>query len=574
MKLFIIIHGFSKNPSSMDSVIENIKTSHPDAEIYSPQLPLNLFSTQSLNQIVKNLLIEIDKITKSYINSDLDIVFVGHSMGALIARKAYLVACGETIRAPFETEYYPTPPSDKKNRTLVPSREWSKNVSKLILLAGMNRGWRISHHLGFWKAVAWTIGIAFSNIYFLFSKKQFVINRIRSGSKFITQLRIQWIAMRQAELGTAYTVQLLGSVDDMVAPEDNIDLVSGGEFLYLDVPNSGHANVIEMDHTPEGQGRSRVFDIALNKSMEEIQRESVIPSDDEMLKPNTDVKHVAFVIHGIRDKGYWTHKIARKIRKLAELDKTQGSWATETSSYGYFPMLPFIFPWHRRRKVEWLMDQYAEAIARYPNASFSYVGHSNGTYLLASALQLYPCCVFDNIVFAGSVVKSNYDWNAHLNATPPQVKSVLNFVATDDVVVATFPKFLGQLRQDLGSAGHDGFTANQSNKIHQIFRIEGGHSAGIAEKYWDDIARFVTTGTISKQLEAQAKKNSPSLLSSTLGRFPIIGILIVICFFAVIWHLFEIYVKSTFGDSNLYYMSIGASAVAYMILLFSILTKA
>ncbi len=64
----------------------------------------------------------------------------------------------------------------------------------------------------------------------------------------------------------------------------------------------------------------------------------------------------------------------------------------------------------RRSKVEWLMDQYTENLALYPNADFSFVGHSNGTYLLAKALLEYPACKFKNVVFAGSVVNKNYDW--------------------------------------------------------------------------------------------------------------------------------------------------------------------
>jgi hypothetical protein len=42
-------------------------------------------------------------------------------------------------------------------------------------------------------------------------------------------------------------VQLLGSQDDLVAPEDNVDLISGGDFLYPDVPYSGHASIIKLD---------------------------------------------------------------------------------------------------------------------------------------------------------------------------------------------------------------------------------------------------------------------------------------------------------------------------------------
>ena len=51
-------------------------------------------------------------------------------------------------------------------------------------------------------------------------------------------------------------------------------------------------------------------------------------------------------------------------------------------------MLPFLLSAYRRKNVEWLMDRYTEVVARYPNATVSYIGHSNGTYLLAKALEL------------------------------------------------------------------------------------------------------------------------------------------------------------------------------------------
>jgi len=97
------------------------------------------------------------------------------------------------------------------------------------------------------------------------------------------------------------------------------------------------------------------------------------------------------------------------------------------------------------------------ARALYPNpaAQFSYIGHSNGTYLLAKALQLCPAVRFENVLFAGSVVHTRYDWSSLI---PARVARVVNYVATDDKVVAVFPQGLERLRyRDLGGAGHLGF---------------------------------------------------------------------------------------------------------------------
>jgi hypothetical protein len=182
--------------------------------------------------------------------------------------------------------------------------------------------------------------------------------------------------------------------------------------------------------------------------------------------------------------------------------------ATETSSYGYFPMLPFLFAGRRREKVEWLMDQYATAVAAYPNAKrFHFVGHSNGAYCLAEALRLYSCCRFENVVLAGSVVRTRFRWDLYLRDSPPRsdldrplhgsVGKVLNFTATTDWVVAVFPKLFQTALpfQRPGSAGHDGFKGGRE-AVKQIGYVRGGHGAAIAEPIWPAIAEFVASGEL------------------------------------------------------------------------------
>ena len=225
-----------------------------------------------------------------------------------------------------------------------------------------------------------------------------------------------------------------------------------------------------------------------------LENEAVIPSDEEPEARQEDVDHVVFVLHGIRDEGHWTQKIARRILKLSEDGTTKIEVRTETSSYGFFPMLPFLLPSARQKKVAWFMDQYAETRAKYPNAEISFVGHSNGTYLLGRALEQYSFCEFRHVVLAGSVIRTNYPWRQKVGDEPgKQVKKIVNFVATSDWVVAFFPKAIELLMlQDLGSGGHDGF----DEVDHNLGFVKGTHSAAIAEENWGTIAQFVVTGDV------------------------------------------------------------------------------
>jgi hypothetical protein len=208
-------------------------------------------------------------------------------------------------------------------------------------------------------------------------------------------------------------------------------------------------------------------------------------ADPADLEEAEDVTDVVFVVHGMRDYGFWTQKLARRIRERGG-DRVR----VVNPSYGYFPILPFTLPWVRRRKVDWLMDKYVEVRKRYPNAGVSYVGHSNGSYLLARALREYPSARFKHVLFAGSCVRADYPWS---RLEPARTGSVLNVVATADWVIALLAKGLQAMRAfDLGSAGHDGFRDPQPTNLKYA---AGTHSAGITEHHWNAIADFVLHGT-------------------------------------------------------------------------------
>jgi|GEM_PF-2170153 len=137
------------------------------------------------------------------------------------------------------------------------------------------------------------------------------------------------------------------------------------------------------------------------------------------------------------------------------------------------------------------MDQYTTAMAKYPNAKLSFVGHSNGTYLLASALTNYPSCRFERVVFAGSVIRTTFPWDKMISLG--RIKEIRNFVASSDWVVAIFPGAYEQLGiSDLGKSGSDGFKAHPMLDQHQW--VSGTHNAAIKERCWQSIAEFIVNG--------------------------------------------------------------------------------
>jgi pimeloyl-ACP methyl ester carboxylesterase len=570
-ELIVFLHGFRASSADVDGIAAAIREVKPDADILAPMMPYGdgprgLWCRAEAAELVACMLRAIDQLDQE--RPYQEIIFTGHSFGAVLSRKIAVVAHGEKSEAPFEQPL----------KDFVGARLWAERITRIVLLAGMNRGWSISSAMDWLTTAKWAVGTLIGE--FVLSGRLTIL-AIRQGAPFLVQGRLQWLALMRPRKGSKPThffiVQLLGNTDDQVSPDDNVDFAidlvggqHGTSYFYLEVPRTDHPSIIQMDELSAAEAsrlddkaraaekevrakRRERFQTALTAPREKIAAES-IPRDqlaDSLPpKPNTHVTDVVFVIHGIRDKGFWTQKIAGAIKREAAVRDRQsadprapasqesgrhatpegGTLRSFTGSYGYFAMAPFMFRPIRRRKVEWLMDRYAEMRARYPNARFSYVGHSNGTYLLADALCLYPSADFKRVIFAGSVVRRDFDWSRFLRPKEadsdhrfaertstrddksrklPGVDEVLNYVATNDWVVALLPKAVQPLRFfDLGSAGFDGFADAEKKagsvgdsqiSIREIRYVKGEHSAGIKESQWGEIAKFIVHGTVPPQ---------------------------------------------------------------------------
>lgn len=473
--LVVILHGWTGTSKDLCGLRDTIKQSLPDADLLIPDYPGGLFSKADPIDIVEDLVESIDKAvirrSRQADGSEYKrIILIGHSAGALLIRKVYLFAMGCN-----ESSYIPIP---------IKKRDWVDHVERIILLAGMNRGFSVSpkpRHMSWSTYLAIRLGKIIAALTGLGSS----ILSLEKGSPFVANLRIQWIRLGQnPAIKLAPTIQILGGRDDMVSSEDNIDLVSGANFTYREVRNAGHVSILDFDHPNFGLERKEEFQYALETPLEKLEGEFV---------PNSEIEpkdNVVFIMHGIRDRGHWTKKVRHAIGTITKEENK--SVHVLPAGYGYFPMLRFLFLGERQKNVRWFMDEYTEALARFPNAKIGFIGHSNGTYLMASALERYKACKVDYVAFAGSVVCRSYDWDKLVSQG--RVRAIRNDIASADWIVGIFPGLFELFKiGDIGTAGHNGFQDNEGQENANIY-FKGGHGAAIQPNNHASLARFALTG--------------------------------------------------------------------------------
>jgi alpha-beta hydrolase superfamily lysophospholipase len=523
-RLVVLLHGFNKGPDSIDGVRALVRRIYPAADIMIPQLPFDYDSRADLEVVAEQLIQRIDKMNQEH--GYLHIILAGYSMGGILARKLWVLAHGAQFDGTVEPDRFD---------------DWPGRIDRIVLLAGMNRGWSIGSAIrGNGRWLMFSAGAAAGHLLSAIGFEPAVFD-VRRGAPFLTRMRLQWLEVerkvRESEAPgkLPIVIQLLGTEDDIVAPTDHIDLASGN-FHYVEVKGTGHAQILAADNShlasldPEtcmvtgakddGAVRVRRICLAMRGRLDEIEgvetnlgdvralaRETLHDTSVSEARPVVDEQppsDVVLVIHGIRDEGYWARRLAQRIRNQRNPNSPYRRFETVTDSYGYFPILPFIVPWTRRSKVEWLLDRFVIIKSQFPDAKFHYIGHSNGTFLLAKALEVLPMRQFrfERVVTAGSVLRYDHKWS-ELSDSGHGVGCVANYVASGDWVVALFPNglsFWGLSPSELGGAGHDGFGGDPNQRsisedrprVRNVRWVEGGHSAALEESRWIEIAGFVT----------------------------------------------------------------------------------
>lgn len=91
-QLVVLLHACMLGPGSLQHVRDAVETSLPEAHILAPRLPLETFSTADPASVAREIVSLIDHQVSMRQQQGWpefsEIILIGHSLGALLARKA------------------------------------------------------------------------------------------------------------------------------------------------------------------------------------------------------------------------------------------------------------------------------------------------------------------------------------------------------------------------------------------------------------------------------------------------------------------------------------------------------
>ncbi len=431
-----------------------------------------------------------------------DIILVGHSIGGIIARDAWLTARDDVDAPDGEA-----------------GADWSLAVRRLVLLAAPNAGFD-PRRLPLLGRVLFAVLRPFLTL---------VAEDLRRGSPYITGLRIRWVRRFRGAHDLPGVVQVLGGHDHLVHDDDSRDILYMAGSVLVRISTARHGNLPMVMSTDEW------YPWARRAVMGEFSGEETAPGE-------VSDKRVVMLLHGIRAGSYrsWVSEMASVISAMPNPP------VIRTPSYGYLSAIGFALPFVRGAQARRFLDWYSELHVAHPAELISFAGHSNGTYILGRALLDVPSMRFARIYLAGSVLPRTYPWGVVFRrhqVLGPGVDGV-GMVHSDrgrtDVPVAVLCSMLrGAGARKLGTGGFDGFDDSVDGLVQDAGWFPGGHGSPLAgedRQKW--VAGFLS-GAKPVCAQGGAPPNAPPTWLRYLSRLggTLAPGIAVAALFGVVWWL-------------------------------------
>ncbi len=295
--LAVILHGWGGNPKLMQGVADAAKEALEKSSCVRTLVPSlayrNILSLARATSVVMDVLNAIDKEVEK--GGEYDCIFIiGHSIGATIARRVFLVAAG-------------CPPEFSPEQPLrVNARPWACKVERIILVGALNRGWEVSDRMSWiYSSLANVCGLL-GHMSFVFGTEWApTIFDFRLGAPFIAQTRLHWLAFcRWGKLGMdgenasvaggppcfdqiskPLLIHLIGTRDDLVPPQDQVDIAVDMEnYVLIQIPQTGHIDAVDFSSSGKKQG-SEAAEIRKNRFKRALTAKELPELDDIATHP-------------------------------------------------------------------------------------------------------------------------------------------------------------------------------------------------------------------------------------------------------------------------------------------------
>ncbi|MCW5559127.1 MAG: alpha/beta fold hydrolase, partial [Verrucomicrobiae bacterium] len=242
-ELVLILHGWTASARVMKdvrAVVEghaetNEAAAMPDADVLVPSYPASFRANTPAAAVAWDVVALLNAAVTAREKEGggyQRILLIGHSCGALLVRKAVVFALGQTQDADLGISPRPMP--------------WAHRIERVILFAGMNRGWQMVRRpkdagfLRWWLlkcADVLSHGLPFGKF----------VRAFERGAPFLADLRVQWLRLAVANPAVLpVTVQLLGTRDDLVQESDNTDVEATPNFIYRILNGASHVNCVHL----------------------------------------------------------------------------------------------------------------------------------------------------------------------------------------------------------------------------------------------------------------------------------------------------------------------------------------
>jgi pimeloyl-ACP methyl ester carboxylesterase len=253
----------------------------------------------------------------------------------------------------------------------------------------------------------------------------------------------------------------------------------------------------------------------------EIAEATFLPGD--VAPVHSKKKHFLIFLHGMNTYAEWQEMLSESIRNRTNLEPVP-------LGYGNVHPFKFLLPFpYRQLRLRIVLRELRAIREINPDADISIVAHSFGTYLLSRSLQKLPNLKLRHVILCGSIVKSDFDWNALKDRF---VAPIVNDIGLQD----RWPALAKGWSVGYGDSGSFGFKKGLVRDRYFDLDHSGFLTKDHAKRYW--LPLLIDGRIVSPRTNAKRKK--PTFLENEIRRFTkwhLITIISLIAFSVYWWIL-------------------------------------